>query len=94
MTMNNNRRRGIPSNIERDHIERSIKEIDKNGVNKKGESTRWDLAYGDRRYPPKYVVSMANRYANGIDLDYKDFVSHMARRLLERQGYSIVAKRS
>jgi hypothetical protein len=39
-------------------------------------------------------LSIANRYANGIELDHKDFVSHMARRYLERLGFSIVEKES
>jgi len=88
------RRRGIPGNIEKEHIVRAIEEIDKSGVDRRRVSIGFDLAYGERRYPPKYVVSKANKYANSIDLVYRDFVSHMARRHLDRLGFSIVAKGS
>jgi hypothetical protein len=83
-------RRGIPSNDGREQIEKAIKEIIKDGVRSRRESRQWVLEYGGRHYPPKYVISLANRYSNGIELDAGDFTSYMARKHLKRLGYSII----
>lgn len=63
----------MPSNITRDHIISAIGEIDRDGVPLRRKSMRHDLLNDGRRYPPKYVVSIANRYANGVDLSSYDF---------------------
>jgi hypothetical protein len=42
--------------------------IDKKLVPKKRNSTKYDLHYDGRTYPPKYVVSVANTFANGPEL--------------------------
>ena len=91
MTIKKRSRKGIPDNIDRVHIEKALEWIRQN-PNERRRSLRWDLISEGKRYPPKYVVSVANRYANGNDLEYDDFVSHMAREYLSRLGYSIVNK--
>jgi len=63
----------IPSNITRAHIISAIRAIDRDGVPPRRKSTGHDLLNDGRRYPPKYVVSIANRYANGIELSPYDF---------------------
>jgi hypothetical protein len=47
------------------HVKMAIKEIDKHGIPKNRRSTKWCLRIGDRRYPPKYVLSLATKYATG-----------------------------
>ncbi len=60
----------IPSSIEKSHILKSIKEIDQRQPRypKKRDSTVYDLHYRGRVYPPKYVISVANKFANGAEL--------------------------
>ena len=55
----------IPKNINKDHVIRAIQKIDREGVPERRESTRFNLSYEGKYYPPKYVISIANIFANG-----------------------------
>lgn len=55
----------IPKNIHKEHVIEAIKKIDKEGVPEKRESTKFHLYYEGKYYPPKYVTSIANVFANG-----------------------------
>src|SRR5688500_567115 len=55
----------IPSNITRQHILLAIDKINSEGVPAERESTKFDLLFKRKRYPPKYVISLANVFANG-----------------------------
>ena len=68
----------IPSNISREHVLEAINEIDRNGVREGRESRVWFLIYNGRKYPPKYVISLANKYINGKPLNPLDFTAHEA----------------
>jgi len=37
------------------------------------ESTEFDVIQEEKRYSPKYVISIANVYANGTELDPSNF---------------------
>ncbi|WP_274482687.1 HNH endonuclease [Paenibacillus polymyxa] len=63
----------IPKNIHREHIVKAIRYIDEHGVPSKNESTKYNLHFNNKMYPPKYVVSKANIYANGRELDVSGF---------------------
>ncbi|WP_082683311.1 HNH endonuclease [Fictibacillus sp. FJAT-27399] len=55
----------IPKNINKEHVLEAIQQINREGVREKRESTRFSLVYESKSYPPKYVVSIANIFANG-----------------------------
>ena len=63
----------IPSNIERGHIIKAIREIDLNGVLPRRNSKKFYLIFEGKQYPPKYVLSLANRFANDEELDPSEF---------------------
>jgi len=63
----------IPVAIARDHILKAIREIDERGVPDTRESTNYCLIHEQRHYPPKYVISIAARYATGEELWYHNF---------------------
>ncbi|MBM4333384.1 MAG: hypothetical protein FJ117_19555 [Deltaproteobacteria bacterium] len=63
----------ISSNIEREHIIKAIREIDSNGILPGRESRSFLLIFEGKRYPPKYVLSLANKFANGEELDPSRF---------------------
>ena len=63
----------IPKNIARNHILNAIQKIDKDGIPKGRDSKKFRLAYGAKTYPPKYVVSLANKLANGEELESSVF---------------------
>ena len=54
--------------ITREHVIAAIKEIDVEGVPEDAQSTGYDLIQEGKHYPPKYVVSLAAKYARGIRL--------------------------
>ncbi len=58
----------IPKNITKEHIIKALKEIDQNGVPSRRNSKDYLLLYKETFYPPKYVISLANKYANGKEL--------------------------
>lgn len=63
----------IPKNITKNHILDSIREVDKNGVPKGRNSRKFKLVYRGKTYPPKYVISLANKYASVDELEPSDF---------------------
>lgn len=63
----------IPKNINQAHVIKAIREIDKNGVPKGRKSKKFQLFYYGKYYPPKYIISLANRYANGVELEPLEF---------------------
>ena len=58
----------IPKNIRVNHIFEAIKEIDRKGLPAGRNSKKFKLLYEGKVYPPKYVISLANKYANGYEL--------------------------
>ena len=63
----------IPSTIEREHIIKAVRKIDSEGVPANRGSKKFFLEFGGKRYPPKYVISLANKFANGEELDSSRF---------------------
>jgi hypothetical protein len=63
----------IPKNISTEHIIRAIEEIDKNGVPDDRQQRKFNLKYNGKDYPPKYTISLANKYANGEELKASAF---------------------
>jgi hypothetical protein len=83
----------IPDDIAREHILKAIEYIDENGVPQKRQSTRYDLIYREKRYPPKYVLSIANKYVNGEELDSRYFYGgERSNGFLRERGFEIVHK--
>jgi hypothetical protein len=84
----------IPSNITPEHILQAIKDIERKGYPPKHESTKYDLIFDEKRYPPKYVISIANTYANGTPLDTSEFSGGEleANKFLKSRGFKIFRK--
>jgi 5-methylcytosine-specific restriction protein B len=84
--------------IKKDHIISAIKEIKDNPSLRKGRaSTTFDLIYEGEDYPPKLVLSIANRYATGVELDHNTFLGGENKpsfKLLEREGFVLVKKKA
>lgn len=80
--------------ITKENILSAIDEIKKNGVGNR-PSTTYDLVYEGISYPPKLVISIANRFATGVELDYNTFKGGKntpAFELLSREGFVITPK--
>lgn len=63
----------IPKNISKSDILDAIREIDDNGIPKGRDSKKFALIFNGKYYPPKYVISLANRYANAVTLSSEEF---------------------
>ncbi len=62
--------------VGKQHVLDALDEIDKIGIDKKRQSTKYDLCrdkHDQRRYPPKYALSIASRFATGIELEANNF---------------------
>lgn len=82
----------IPSNITRDHVLQAIQEIKDTSIPPQRESVNYDLIVEGKRYPPKYVISIANKYANGPELDSKLFDAIEAKTFLPKLGFEVKLK--
>lgn len=83
----------IPGNIKKEHILMAIEYICKNGVPPNRVYKKYFLEYNSKKYPPKYVISIANNYANGEELDPQKFNGgHETNDFLKRLGFKIVNK--
>ena len=79
--------------FEKEHIIDALKYIDKNGVPDHNQSTKYELVTDDgKRYPPKYVLAVADHLANGQDISTDGFNTLEARSYLESQGFTIETK--
>lgn len=85
----------IPDNINRSHILSAIQEIDREGVPKRRQSKKYQLELAGRLYPPKYVIALANRYANGEFLKSSEFGGGAeTNNFLRKLGFKIVGKKT
>jgi len=84
----------IPSTIARDHILKAMHEIDELGVPDRRKSTDYCLIQEQKHYPPKYVISLAAKYAIGRELRPNEFYggegSGCANVFLRSRGFEVV----
>ena len=82
----------IPKLKKQDVID-ALKFIDENGVPEHNTSVKYVLvSENGKKYPPKYVVAVADHLANGTDISTESFDSVDARNYLEKLGFSIETK--
>ena len=78
------------NNISRNHIIKSIEELNLKNIPNERKSHSYYLEYNTNYYPPKYVVCVANKYANGKELEPWQLGGRIARKLLRNLGFNIV----
>lgn len=79
--------------IKKEHIISALAFIDENGVPSYNQSVKYVLVSDDgKRYPPKYVVAVADHIANGTDISTYGFNAVEAKNYLEVQGFTIETK--
>ena len=77
----------------KEYISEALRYIDENGVPFHNQSTKYELVTEDgKRYPPKYVVAVANHLANGKDISTKGYNAVEAKSYLEGQDFTIEEK--
>ena len=55
----------IPKTISRNHLLEAAKIIDREGVPKIRQSTRYNVLVSGKKYPPKYLIAVASKLAKG-----------------------------
>jgi len=63
----------IPKNILREHVLKAIEEVKRTGIPGGRGSKKFLVEFNGVCFPPKYVISLANRYANGEELSPSEF---------------------
>ena len=81
----------IPDEIKVEHIKKALEEIDKDAIPPRRESDQYDLEYNGKFYPPKYVISIANKYRDdGKELGSDRFSGgNETVEFLKSRGFSI-----
>ena len=81
----------IPENISQAHVLQAIEEVDRTGIPKRRHSKNYSLLYQDHCYPPKLIISLANRFANGEELSPQRFNGgHETNDFLAKLGFEII----
>lgn len=71
----------------------ALKYIDENGVPFNNQSTKYELVTEEgKKYPPKYVVAVADHIANSTEISTEGFNAVEAKNYLEGQGFNIETK--
>ena len=71
----------------------ALKYIDENGIPFHNQSTQYDLISNDgKKYPPKYVIAVADHLANGSPISVDSFHGTEARKRLEELGFMVESK--
>lgn len=79
--------------LKKQNIIDALKFIDENGVPEHNTSVKYVLVSEDgKRYPPKYVVAVADHLANGTDISTVGFNAVEAKSYLENQGFVVETK--
>jgi hypothetical protein len=83
----------IPTNINREHIFQAMLKIHREGVPQGRQPRKWAVLYEDEIFPCKLLISWANIYANGSELDPNpnNFQTYMAQDYLTKIGFNIIA---
>lgn len=85
----------LPENITKEHLLKAIAVVNDEGIPMDAKSQYYDVVYNGKRYPPKLIVSIANKYANGEILDRNTFTGGIETQcfnLLESNGFVIERK--
>ncbi len=81
----------IPTNISVEHILKAVEKIDSFGVPDHRISTKYVLIFNGKQYPPKYVLSIGNTFANGCELEPYEFSGGIeANGFLRRLGFVVI----
>ena len=79
--------------IKQQNVIDALKYIDQNGVPAQNQSTQYNLVSDDgKKYPPKYVIAVADHLANGNQITTDTYNAVEAKRYLEKLGFQIETK--
>ena len=80
----------IPKGLNEQHFGQAAAEIDREGVPARRRSVHYDLVLNGKRYPPKYVISLARKYATGTEHPADRFDAVEAKKYFLDRGYEVI----
>jgi predicted HNH restriction endonuclease len=87
----------IPKILTEQHFRQAAKQIDEKveqGVMPRDRrSVHYDLIIDGKRYPPKYVISLATRIATGLEYPAADFNAVEAKNYFSSRDYQVIDRR-
>lgn len=83
----------IPDGLTEKHFTQAAAHIDDEGVPAERNSVHYDLVIGEKRYPPKYIVSLAVKFATGKEYPASDFNAVEAKNYFKRKGCIVIDRR-
>ncbi|WP_419176220.1 HNH endonuclease [Desulfosediminicola sp.] len=83
----------IPHNLSDQHYMSAADQVDRRGVPKGRCSVHYDLLLEGKRYPPKYIISLAAKFASGDEYPSDNFNAVEAKNYFIRRGYTIIDRR-
>jgi 5-methylcytosine-specific restriction endonuclease McrBC GTP-binding regulatory subunit McrB len=85
----------IPAGLTKRKIIEAIHFIDEKGIPDKNKSTKYELITdAGLKYPPKYVISVANHLVNNTEITVEGFNAVEAKTFLEKLGFEIIFKQN
>lgn len=84
----------IPSDISDEDIRKAVAIIDQEGIPPSRKSVHYDLVLNTRKYPPKYVISVAYRLKTGAEFPSKRFNAVEAKNHFLTRGYDLIDRRT
>ena len=84
----------IPKGFQHAHFLKAASEIDKKGVPASRQSKRYDLLLNGIKYPPKYMISIANKFLSGKEFPSDDFNAVETKDYFIRRGYRIIDRKT
>ena len=86
----------IPAGLKREHVLRTLSELDAGIEHPFGKSTGYELVENDKRYAPKAVIGLSCRYSIGRILQPEEFsggeAPGQANFVLRKLGFTVVKK--
>ena len=83
----------IPKKISRKHLLAAAEIINREGVPKMRQSTRYNVLVNGSKFPPKYIISVAGKLATGKMISSQTFSGGAeANSFLRVRGFSIIDK--
>jgi len=84
----------IPSGLTDENFRQAADRIDREGVRPGRESVHYEVEIQGKRYPPKYVISLATQFATGKEHSSDDFNAVEAKKHFEGRGYLVIDRRA
>ena len=84
----------IPKGFRHEHFLKAAIEIDVMGIPELRQSKRYDLLLNGKKYPPKYLISIAYKFLEGKEFPSENFNAVETKDYFIRRGYRILDRKT